>query len=439
MVVDGQKSELKNTSAGVPQGSRLGPLLWILYVNDIIEDLESEVLLFADDTCLFASSRDPAQTAEILNRDLTKIHDWAIKWKVSFNPTKSKDMIFSSNKLVQNSPPLVFNGVYVSRVHEHKHLGVWLSSSLSWSRQVHETCLRANGKLAVLRSVKFLSRSTLDLLYKLTIRSVIDYGLIIFYHTLKTTEVARLNQLQYRAAKLCTGALHFTSQARLEDDLAWESIADRADFLGLCFFQKVHLGETRPLIRTCMSHLRAGLTSRSADFGCYQLFPPLGTNYSNSFFPHYTKAWNKLNNQLKSECDIEQFKINLKKIIKPKKQKHYSRGCKRGNSLLTQLRVGRSYLNSHGYSINLVESDQCLCSRPETVSHFFNHCFLYQEERNCLLSTIRKLIPKFSNLSDKKKTDILLHGINLDSEEPDSRNVPLTFAVQKFILQTRRF
>ena len=72
-------------------------------------------------------------------------------------------------------------------------------------------------------------------------------------------------------------------------------------------------------------------------------------------------------------------------------------------------------------------------------SHFFNHCFLYQEERNCLLSTIRKLIPKFSNLSDKKKTDILLHGINLDSEEPDSRNVPLTFAVQKFILQTRRF
>ena len=213
-------------------------------------------------------------------------------------------MIFSSNKSVQNSLPLVFNGTFVSRVHEHKHLGVWLSSSLSWSRQVHETCLRANGKLAVLRSVKYLSRSTLDLLYKLTIRSVIDYGLIIYYHTLKTTEAARLNQLQYRAAKLCTGALHYTSQAKLEDDLAWESIAERASFLGLCFFQKIHLGETRPLIRTCMSKLKSNLTSRSADFGCYQLFPPLGTNYSNSFFPHFTKAWNKLENKLKGEYDI---------------------------------------------------------------------------------------------------------------------------------------
>ena len=143
---------------------------------------------------------------------------------------------------------------------------------VSWSRQIHETCLRSNGKLAVLRSVKFLSRSTLDLLYKLTVRSVIDYGLIIYYQTLKITKKARLDQLQYRAAKLCTGALHFTSQSKLEDDLAWESMADRAEFLGLCFFQKVHLGETRPLIRDCMSKLKSNLNSRSADIGCYQLF-----------------------------------------------------------------------------------------------------------------------------------------------------------------------
>ena len=160
MFVDGVKSEMKNINAGVPQGSRLGPLLWILYVNDIIDNLETEVLLFADDTCLFASARDPAQTAEILNRDLTKITEWATTWKVSFNPKQSKDLSFSSKKVLQNSLPLMFNATYVTRVHEHRHLGVWLSSTLSWSRQIHETCLRANGKLAVLRSVKSLSRST---------------------------------------------------------------------------------------------------------------------------------------------------------------------------------------------------------------------------------------------------------------------------------------
>ena len=245
VMVDGSKSNIRDVEAGVPQGSRLGPLLWILYVNDIIEDLESEVLLFADDTCLFATADDPSQTAVILNKDLEKIHEWAVKWKVSFNPSKTKELIFSKKNL-SNSPPIIFDNTFVSRVYEHRHLGVWLSPSLDWSKQVREVCLKANGKLAVLRSVKFLSRSTLDLLYKLTIRSVLDYGLAIYFHTLKVTEIARLNQIQYRAAKLCTGALHFTSQTKLENDLGWETISTRADFLGLSLFQKIHLHRTRP-------------------------------------------------------------------------------------------------------------------------------------------------------------------------------------------------
>ena len=342
VVVDGVKSDTKPILAGVPQGSRLGPLLWILYVNDIVDNLESEGLLFADDTFLFTTAKDPAQTADILNRDLAKIHEWSKVWKVTFNPSKSKDIIFSNKKVLQNSPPLTFNGSYVSRVHEHRHLGIWLSSSLSWSRQVHETCLRANSKLAVLRHVKFLSRATLDILYKLTVRSVIDYGLIVYYNNLKGNEKARIDQLQYRAAKLCTGTLHFTSQTKLENDLAWETIQARAKFLGLSFFQKIVLGETRPLISTIMPKMKQNLNSRLSKNGTFELFQPLGFDFSNSFFPYFTKLWNNLSNDLKCEKDILSFKTSLKTKIKPKKQKHYSRGCKRGNSLLTQLRCGRS-------------------------------------------------------------------------------------------------
>ena len=90
-VVGGFKSELKQIKAGIPQGSKLGPILWLLYVNDITLNIESEILLFADDTCCFASGRDPAETAVILNRDLEKLNDWATNWKVIFNPGKSKD------------------------------------------------------------------------------------------------------------------------------------------------------------------------------------------------------------------------------------------------------------------------------------------------------------------------------------------------------------
>ena len=77
-VVDGVKSEYKEIKAGVPQGSKIGPILWLLYVIDIVEGIESEILLFADDTCCFASGIDPAETAIILYNDLKLINNWAI-------------------------------------------------------------------------------------------------------------------------------------------------------------------------------------------------------------------------------------------------------------------------------------------------------------------------------------------------------------------------
>jgi hypothetical protein len=78
---------------------------------------------------------------------------WAQKMKVLFNPGKTKDVIFS-NRCLFNSLPVVFKNVFVDRVTEHRHLGVWLSSSLDFKKQVKEVCLMGNYKLSVLRSVK---------------------------------------------------------------------------------------------------------------------------------------------------------------------------------------------------------------------------------------------------------------------------------------------
>ena len=129
-VVDGVKSSLISITAGVPQGSRLGPLLFILYINDIVNTLESEILVFADDCSLLASGIDPAETSKQLNRDLNKISFWAQTWKVTFNPGKTKDLIFS-NKNLNNSPPLIFNNNFIERINTHRHLGVYLTSNLS--------------------------------------------------------------------------------------------------------------------------------------------------------------------------------------------------------------------------------------------------------------------------------------------------------------------
>ena len=289
VVVDGEKSDVLDVQAGVPQGSRLGPLLFIIYINDITENLESDILIFADDTSLLASGIDPAETAAMINRDLEKISEWAEKWKISFNAGKSKDMIFS-NKMLNNSPPITFDNSFVKRVNEHKHLGVYLSANLDWSRQIHEICLKANKKLAVLRSIRYLDRQTLDMLYKITVRSVIDYALPVFYHTLKQTEKARLENVQYQAAKLVTGAYNLSSKQKLNRDLGWETIQCRADILGLNIFHKIHVKETRPLIRDCMPKLDRDkdITLRSK-IG-YQPFKTKSDKFSKSFFHIFLKC-----------------------------------------------------------------------------------------------------------------------------------------------------
>ena len=438
VVVDGVKSSLLDVKAGVPQGSRLGPLLFIIYINDIINDIESEILIFADDTTLLASGSDPAETTSQLNKDLDKISAWAQTWKVTFNAGKSKDVIFS-NKCLNNSPPLLFNNMFIDRVNTHKHLGVYLSSNLDWSSQINDVCLKANRKLSVLRSIKMLKRKTLDLLYKITVRSVIDYALPIYANNLKQTELARLERLQYRAAKLVTGALHFTSKEKLDIELGWESIKKRINFLGLSLFQKIHLQETRPLIRKCMSKMDFEKKYELRSKGGYSPYPNYGNKFLNSFFPWISKLWNNLPHSTQAK-ELIDFKAQLKLDIKPTKIKHFSKGPKLSNSLVTRFRVGRTGLNLHRYSIGQVDEPDCIChARQESPSHFILDCFLYTAERQTLFDLVEHYIPKFSRMTKNAKYELLLNGIKPNDPDYDYLNMIITNALQTFMIKTNRF
>ena len=197
-----------------------------------------------------------------------KITQWAKQWKVTFNAKKSKDMIFSKKSL-NNSPPLIFGNTFIERVNTHRHLGLILTSTLDWTAQVNEVCLKANRKLSVLRNVKLLNRQTLDLLYKFAVRSVVDYALPVYYKNLKITDLARLENLQYRAGKIVTGAFHYTNKEKLNIELGWEKIAERGDLLSLSLSHKIHLHETRPLIKSCMPKLDLENTCPTRSKGGY--------------------------------------------------------------------------------------------------------------------------------------------------------------------------
>ena len=98
VVLNGQKPTWENVNAGVPQGSILGPLLFLIYINDLFGNLSPKAKLFADGTSLFNMAHDINTSANELNNDLKKVSNWAFQWKMSFNPDPSKqaqEVIFS--------------------------------------------------------------------------------------------------------------------------------------------------------------------------------------------------------------------------------------------------------------------------------------------------------------------------------------------------------
>ena len=111
---------LVNTNAAVPQGSVLVPLHFLLYVNDIADNLLNLTRLFADDTSLSYSSQSPYTIEDVMNSDLESISIWSKQWLVNFNPLKTKSMVFSNINL-PNDVEITFQDKLVEFVTCHKH------------------------------------------------------------------------------------------------------------------------------------------------------------------------------------------------------------------------------------------------------------------------------------------------------------------------------
>ena len=434
-VVDGHKSSELPLNAGVPQGSRLGPLLFLIYVNDLVNDLESMPFLYADDTTLIATANSTFETTNILNRDLHKISLWAHNWKLNFNPQKSCDMVFGRAQYNLHHPTIM--GLHViQRVHLHKHLGVFITSDLSWQKQIQSIIQKVNLKLSILWQVNGLSRSCLDVLCKSHVRSSIDYCLTVFGPQLNQMQIKQLDNLLYKAAKLVVGAQKYTSQVNLFNEIGWEDTSKRIEYLSLTQFHKIMHRDTTPLIQECLPPL---LSSRYPTKRTFEHYPNNMSFFQKSYFPYVIKKWDALEMKDRSLDHIE-FKSKLKENYKPFIPKHFKCGFKLGSRLHAQLRLKRSYLNCHLHPIGLSITPACKCGEPtETVKHFLIECKQYHHEREQMFSKLNGLLEQpVSKYTKANLCDILLHGEKPEIKDKYMHNKHIFFCVQRFICKTKR-
>jgi hypothetical protein len=155
--VEGANSGLETLHAGVPQGSVLGPLLFLLYINDVTQDLNSTVFLFADDTSLFIPiprDTDRAAAAQAMNIELERVHQWAKKWNVAIHPQKTVMMIFGNRKTPDTTtlPAVYLHTQRLEAVERHTHLGLTLSCDLTWTNHISHL-ERKCGKMLGLQSL----------------------------------------------------------------------------------------------------------------------------------------------------------------------------------------------------------------------------------------------------------------------------------------------
>jgi hypothetical protein len=172
VVMLGSSSRWIKVKSGVPQGSVLGPLLFLIYINDIDEVVASKILKFADDTKLYGVVANQ-QDIERLKNDLKNLCNWSADWLMLFNVDKCKVMHFRYNN---SKSTYEMNGKDLEEISEERDLGVIVQQDLKWSKQCSKSVSTANRVLGMIKiSFCYLSKDVVLKLYKSLVRPHLEY------------------------------------------------------------------------------------------------------------------------------------------------------------------------------------------------------------------------------------------------------------------------
>ena len=421
----------------------MGPLLALIYLNDLDGVTDNDLFFFADDTILFKSHRhNSGDAVTSLQTDIDRIKTYGDKWDIKFNSSKTIQQTFT-NRRTQNAPNLRFGDKPIPLVETHKHLGLTLSTSLRFHDHVNDIVKKVNGTLGPLYPIaKFIPRHILSKIYATYVRPFFDYSDIVYHGHLTVADMTRLERLQNRAARLTTGALLRTPTDKLLTDLGWTSLRTRRDINCATYLYKIMNSRfcAPEYLTNVLPPKRDQINFHTLRNPTHISIPPSRlSSYRNSFIPSAVRSWNRLSQETRNKPSLMTFKrAVLHEYGVQRPSLFFSYGSKENNILHTRLRLEASLLKTHLFRLypNKVQSTACACGCPfETNNHFFFICPLYQIPRVELNRVLISIIPDYSNLSVKEKICVILSGSGLNAGD----GLAVANAVQRFIVKSQRF
>ena len=313
VVIRNSSSGLRRVNAGVPQGSVLCPLLFLVDVNDISESLLSLICLFADDSSLFYSAANIKDIKGIINHDLRMLVSWAAQWLINFNPLKTEAMLFTL-RLIESLPNLIFYGTPIKFVTEQKHLGLTFSNNRQWLNHIENILKSASKVIGIMRKLKYtFSRVALIQIYFSYLLPIIEYSCVV-WDGCTERDIESLQKLQNEAARIVTGLTRSVSLDNLYKESWWVSLIERRKQQKLiCMYKSVN-----GLVPSYVSSLIPPLVRETKAYNLRNnnniTVPFCRTGISRkSCIPSSILAWNSLDIELRNSPSLSSFKYQSKK------------------------------------------------------------------------------------------------------------------------------
>ena len=302
-------SNLEIITCGVPQGSVCGPLLFLLYINDITKSLKNcKVSLYADDTVLYYSSHNLNQAITIVQEDLVKLSQWCNKNRLTINCKKTKYCVYGMRSVIKKSKTidmiLSLNNTVLERVCSYKYLGFILDDQLNFNKHMSEMINIVSHKLYLLSRIRrYLTTEACILVFKTMVLSIMEYGDIIYAGTSKMN-LDKIENLFYRGLRICDGSFVAKSRMQLCTETNITTLDKRRNVHLLLFMHK-QCNKVELLKKT-------KFRTRLHKAPVFKTYKPNNEKARQNIIYRSANAWNILPSYVRN-YDFKDFKNKLKR------------------------------------------------------------------------------------------------------------------------------